>query len=85
VTHTHTHHQRKGPRDPWPQEPGLVITYCLTAQERERGACGQLRRLPVYYLKRPVDFGSGLCSNENDSDEKLYGSLDQRDERSVMA
>ena len=41
--------------------------------------------IPVYFVKRPVDFGSRLRANENDSDKKLYGSLDQRDERSVMA
>ena len=41
--------------------------------------------VPVYFVKRPVDFGSRLRANENDSDKKLYGSLDQRDERSVMA
>jgi hypothetical protein len=42
--------------------------------------------LPVYSVsKRPVDFGSRLRANENESEKKLYGSLDQRDERSVMA
>ena len=41
--------------------------------------------LPVYFVKREVDFGSRLRANENDTDEKLYGSLEQRDERSVMA
>ena len=41
--------------------------------------------VPVYYLKRVVGFGSRLRANENDSDKKLYGSLDQCDERSVMA
>eukprot|EP00966_Prymnesium_polylepis_P027260 630604-Prymnesium_polylepis.1 len=39
-----------------------------------------------YYLKRVVGFGSILRTNENRiPDKKLYGSLDQRDERSVMA
>eukprot|EP00966_Prymnesium_polylepis_P083990 1944581-Prymnesium_polylepis.1 len=38
--------------------------------------------LPIYKVKRPVDFGSRLRANEDGSDKKLYGSLDQRDERS---
>eukprot|EP00966_Prymnesium_polylepis_P129483 2994256-Prymnesium_polylepis.1 len=29
--------------------------------------------------------GACLMWNENDSDKKVYGSLDQHDERSVMA
>ena len=49
-----------------------------------RGSSGS-KLVPVYYLKRVVGFGSILRANENDSDKKLYGSLDQRDERSVMA
>eukprot|EP00966_Prymnesium_polylepis_P013071 301284-Prymnesium_polylepis.1 len=44
-----------------------------------------LEHLPVCSVKRPVDFGSRLRADENDSDKKLYGSLDQRDERSAMA
>ena len=44
-----------------------------------------LGTVPVYFVKRPVDFGSRLRANENDSDKTLYGSLDQREERSVMA
>eukprot|EP00966_Prymnesium_polylepis_P306820 7090150-Prymnesium_polylepis.2 len=41
--------------------------------------------VPVYYLKRAVGVGSRLRANETDSDKRLYGSLDQRDERSGMA
>jgi hypothetical protein len=40
--------------------------------------------LQVYLGMRPEDFGTGFRPNENDGQEKAYGSLVKLNERKVM-